>query len=106
MGLKNVRVMGGGYYVIRKAKLAGGVWNSRFTKLVKSRLGSMEDQDFSQLEQTLADNSAGYHQGILTGRFTPDPDPSACRWCEYKTLCRYDKNRFKLKTGGGADEAK
>ena len=104
-GLENVRVMGGGYYVIKKAKLAGGIWNSRFTKHVKSKLGSMEPEEFQQLEHNLAENSAKFHADIISGKFIPQPHASVCMWCDYKTLCRYDKNRFKLKAGGGLNEA-
>ncbi len=99
-GYKDVRVMGGGYYVIKKAKLAGGIWNKEFTSLVKSGLGSLEQAEFEDLEQTLAKVSRAQHEAILAGNFVPDPDGDACKWCDFARCCRYDKYRLKLKTGG------
>ena len=105
LGFTNIKVMGGGYYVLKNAKLAGGVWHKCFTQKVNSRLGSLDEQEFQQLEQTLARVSTQLHQGIIQGRFSPDPKPFACNWCDYITLCRYDKNRFRLKGGGEQDAA-
>ncbi len=99
-GYRDVRVMGGGYYVIKKAKLAGGIWNKEFTSLVKSGLGSLEQAEFEDLEQTLAKVSKEQHEAILAGNFVPDPDGDACKWCDFARCCRYDKYRLKLKTGG------
>lgn len=103
LGYKNVKVMGGGYYVIKKAKLAGGIWNKEFTGLVKSGLGSLEKEEFAQLENTLAQVSKGMHQGILAGKFVPNPDGNACKYCDFSRCCRYDKYRFKLKGGEGRE---
>lgn len=99
-GFGAVRIMGGGYYAITKAKLEGGIWNKVFTSRVGSKLGSLEQEDFDMLEQTLARVSGGLHDAIISGRFVPGPDASACTWCEYTSCCRWDKNRFKLKAGG------
>lgn len=104
-GFGNVRVMGGGYYVIKDAKLAGGIWNKEFTSHVGSLLGSLEQEEFAQLEQVLAKAAEGLHQGIISGNFVPNPDSSACSWCDFSACCRYDKNRFRLKAGGENVEA-
>lgn len=104
-GYINIRVMGGGYYVIKKGKLAGGIWNKEFTSLVKSGLGSLEQTEFAALEHTLAEVSRGQHEAILAGNFVPNPDGDACRWCDFARCCRYDKYRFKLKAGGEGLEA-
>ena len=103
LGYRDVRVMGGGYYVIKKAKLAGGIWNKEFTSLVKSGLGSLEQEEFAELEQTLAKVSRELHAAILAGNFVPAPDGDACKWCDYARCCRYDKYRFKLKGGAGIE---
>lgn len=100
LGYKDVRVMGGGYYVIRKAKLAGGIWHREFTDWSKKRLGSLEDTEFLALEHTLADRAEELHRDILAGKFPPQPDAEACTYCDYQHCCRYDKNRFNLKKGG------
>lgn len=100
LGYSNVRVMGGGYYVIREAKLAGGVWHKEFTDWSKKRLGSLAEPEFLALEATLANRAQELHQGILAGNFTPEPDPNTCNYCDYRRCCRYDKNRFNLKKGG------
>lgn len=102
-GYRDIRVMGGGYYVIKKAKLAGGIWNKEFTSLVKSGLGSLEKAEFEALEQTLAKVSREQHEAILAGSFVPAPDGDACNWCDYARCCRYDKYRFKLKGGAGIE---
>lgn len=102
-GYENIRVMGGGYYNIQEAKLAGGIWHKQFATLVKSGLSSLDDQEFTQLEHDLAENSQRLHNKIMAGKFSPNPDGSACRWCDFATLCRYDKNRFRLKKGGDED---
>ena len=95
--------MGGDYYVI-KAKLAGGIWNKEFTSLVKSGLGSLEQEEFFRLKETLAQVSKELHRAILAGDFVPAPDGDACRYCDFARCCRYDKYRFKLK-GGVVSEA-
>lgn len=105
MGFTNIRVMGGGYYEIRAARLAGGIWNKAFTEAVGSKLGALEDHDFLELEHTLARVSQQLHEGIISGRYVPNPDSSACKWCEYSGCCRYDKNRFRLKNGREEDAA-
>lgn len=104
MGYKDVKVMGGGYYVISKAKLAGGIWNKEFTSLVKSGLGSLAGEEFARLGETLAQVSKELHRAILAGDFVPAPDGDACRYCDFARCCRYDKYRYKLK-GGSVSEA-
>lgn len=106
--LKNLgyaaRVMGGGYYIIREARLAGGVWQKQFSQFAKSNLGSLDEAELTNLLQTVGAAAKEYHAGILAGDFSPNPDGDVCRWCDYARCCRYDKHRFRLK-GGGRDEA-
>lgn len=99
-GYTNVRVMGGGYYVISSAKLAGGIWDKEFTSWAKKGLGSLETGEFQALEQGLADRAEKLHQKILAGYFPPEPAPRVCNYCDFSRCCRYDKNRFILKKGG------
>lgn len=99
MGYTNVRVMGGGYYIFRTAKLAGGIWDKEFTTWAKKRLGALESEEFQNLEHGLAARVQELHQQIMAGNFAPDPDANVCRYCDYLRLCRYDKNRFNLKKG-------
>lgn len=105
LGYDNVRVMGGGYYVIKGAKLAGGIWNQEFTAWANKRLASLEPKEFRDLERALAERAGDLHQSILAGNFAPNPEPLACTYCEYRRCCRYEKNRFNLKRGGGIDAA-
>lgn len=104
LGYPRVRVVGGGYYVLRQAKLAGGIWDKEFTTLAGSNLASLTRDEFEELQGTLAKTAKKWHQAILAGEFTPDPNEDACRWCEFSRCCRYDKYRFQLK-GGGANAA-
>jgi len=99
LGYTNVRVMGGGYYVIKKGKLEGGIWHKEFTVWSKKGLGALEADEFQVLEQNLAQRAAELHRDITAGRFPPQPSPGACTYCEYRRCCRYDKNRLGLKKG-------
>lgn len=99
MGYKRVRVIGGGYYVIKKGKLAGGIWDKEYSQLVKHNLGAVSSQEFSALRENLAQVSYSRHRAISEGNFTPNPEENACRYCDYFECCRYDKYRFQLKGG-------
>lgn len=105
LGYENVRVMGGGYYVLRGSKLAGGIWDEEFTAWAKKGLASLESSEFQALEYALAERAQGLHQRILAGNFAPSPEASACTYCDYRRCCRYEKNRFNLKKGGGISAA-
>lgn len=98
-GFHNVRAVGGGYYILKTGKLAGGVWDQEFTRQVGSRLGSLSRQEFDELAATIAHTAHRQHCSILDGDFVPNPDGDACDRCDFVQCCRFDRYRFQLKEG-------
>jgi RecB family exonuclease len=99
LGFSRIRVVGGGYYVLKGAKLAGGIWDREFTDLARSNLASVERGELAGLQSLLAETARGWHEEILAGNFTPRPQDGACRPCPFVQCCRYDKYRLQVKGG-------
>lgn len=101
-GYSPVKIMGGGYYSIKEAKLSGGVWHKEFAQYGKIRNTSLPEEQWQALFSAIAKAADSYHAGILRGRFPPRPSDGACRYCQFSACCRYDQNRLRRKEGGGS----
>lgn len=102
-GCSPARVVGGGYYSIKNAAISGGVWHEDFVRQTKIRNASLNEEQWQEMFRGIAKASDGYHAGIMAGRFPPRPAGGACRNCQFRQCCRYDKHRMLLKEGSEDD---
>src|SRR5829696_3982106 len=100
-------IAGGGYYVIRGAQDRRNKGLYRASQLDYLRLRAKNsvftDEDWQRIRNEVVARVWDFLDGMRAGRFDVDPSEryKTCRFCDYSSVCRYDRDRIDRKKGHG-----
>ncbi len=96
-------IAGGGYYVIRGAQDRRNKGLYRASQLDYLRLRAknsvFSDEDWQRIRAEVVARIWDFLDGMRAGRFIVDPSErqKTCRFCDYGSVCRYDRDRIERK---------
>jgi ATP-dependent helicase/DNAse subunit B len=96
-------IAGGGYYVIRGAQDRRNKGLYRASQLDYLRLRAKNsvftDEDWQRIRNEVVARVWDFLDGMRAGRFDVDPSEryKTCRFCDYASVCRYDRDRIDRK---------
>ena len=96
-------IAGGGYYVIRGAQDRRNKGLYRASQLDYLRLRAKNsvftDDDWQRIREQVVARIWEFLDGMRAGRFIVDPSEryKTCRFCDYASVCRYDRDRIDRK---------
>jgi ATP-dependent helicase/DNAse subunit B len=97
-------VAGGGYYTLRGGteRRNTGMYRAEFNDYLSlyPRLASIcGEHEWQQFRSEVKDRIWNFFDRMRAGRFTVEPSEGykTCRFCDYTTVCRYDKYRIERK---------
>lgn len=94
-------IVGGGYYLLKDGKRTKGLYLSEYatyTGISKRAESNIEREEWEELLQLTEERLWQYVYGIRRGDFRVRPKlPIFCPHCDYRTVCRYNKQRIQSK---------
>jgi ATP-dependent helicase/DNAse subunit B len=106
------RVVGGGYYSLRpgSSRRNNGLYRSdkaHVTGVSRGCRSSLHVDVWNEIRRTIVANVFGAFDRIRDGDFrvTPSLDEATCTYCDYTTICRFDRHRIGIKRRVEAERA-